>query len=610
MLRGSQDPFLNYFHRELTYLRHAGGAFANKHPKIAHRLGLNWDESPDPHMERLLESFAFLTARLSQEIDDRLPQIAAALLGVLYPQLINPIPAMAIAHFQADATKGSLTTGFRIPKETALFCNAEEGVACRFRTAYDITLWPVTVSHVDFVQKDAYDIKGYGPKSPWYLRLRLQTEEGLLFSDLPDLNRLTFHINGDRLLTFEMYSALFAQNNPHALISKDQQTATPLPSPSLKSVGFDEDHLILPHPGHAHPAYQLIQEYFHFPEKYLFFTVENISTEGAGNEIDLLIAIEDADIVGKIKLHPRNFLLGCTPMVNLFPRTTDPLRLDHRKTEYRLVPDARRERTTEIYSINRIMATVEDEPDPIEFQPYFSFSHRNGQLRPDTQQTSFWLARRTSSLQKDVPGTEMFLTFVDLDFNPDLPAVQTIYGETLCTNRYLAEQMEAGTFMEIEERAPIAQIVCLNRPVSQVHSPTDGETLWRLISHLSINHLSITEGEASLEALKEMLRLYAGPESLYRHGEINALEKLSCRSIVRRIGDQAWRGFIPGIEVSLTMNEDALAGSSIFLMASVLRHFFALQVSINSFVEIVLNSTRRQGEWMRWQPLPGEQILL
>jgi len=609
VIRGSQDPFLNYYHRELTYLRHAGGAFASKHPKIAHRLELNWEESPDPHIERLLESFAFLTARLSQEIDDRLPQISAALLGVLYPQLVNPIPAMAIAHFQVDPTKGTLTTGFQVPKRTPLFANAEEGITCRFQTTNDITLWPITVTHVDFVPQDAYAIEGYGPKAPWYLRLRLQCQEGLLFSDL-DLRELTFHLNGDRLLTFETYGALFAQNTPHALVSRDQETATYLPMPSLSAVGFDENHLILPHPGHAHPAYQMVQEYFHFPEKYLFFTVGNISTQGAGNEIDLLIAIEDPDVVGKITLHPRNFLLGCTPMVNLFRRTTDPIRLDHRHTEYRLMPDQRRERTTEIYSINRIMATSEGQTEPIEFKPYFSFNHHIDQRRPKNDPTSFWLSRRTASLQKDIPGTEIFLTFVDLDFNPNLPDVQTIYGDTLCTNRHLAEQMTAGTLMQIEDQAPVAQIVCLNKPVSQSHVPTDGETLWRLVSHLSVNHLSLTQGESSLNALKEMLRLYAGPESIYRHGEINALEGLSCRPIVRRMGNQAWRGFIPGIEVSLTMNEKELAGSSIFLMGSVLRHFFALQVSLNSFVEVVLHSTQRQGEWMRWQPLPGEQILL
>lgn len=610
MIRGAQDPFLNYYHRELTYLRHAGGIFANKHPKIARRLGLNWEESPDPHMERLLESFAFLTARLSQEIDDRLPQISSALLGVLYPQLINPIPAMAIAQFQADATKGSLTTGFSIPKETPLFTDAEEGVSCRFKTAYDLTLWPIIVSHVDFVQRDAYDISGFGPRSSWYLRIRLQCEEGLTFSELTDLKQLTFHLNGDRILTFGMYGALFAQSKPHALLSKDQKTAMPLAMPSLKSIGFDEDHLILPHPGHAHPAYQMVQEYFHFPEKYLFFSVENISTQGAGDEIDLLISIEDPSIIGKVSLHPRNFLLGCTPMVNLFRRTTDPIRLDHRRTEYRLMPDQRRERTTEIYSINRILATVEDEPEPVEFHPYFSFNHQSTQFNAQRKRSSFWLARRAASLQKDIPGTEMFLTFVDLDFNPKLPAVQTIYGETLCTNRYLPEQMTAGTLMQIEDRAPVAQIICLDKPVSQVHAPRDGETLWRLISQLSVNHLSLTQGEASVSVLKEMLRLYAGPASVYRHGEIDAIEKVVCRSIVRRVGDQAWRGFIPGIEVSLTMNEQNLAGSSIFLMCAVLRHFFALQVSINSFVEVVLHSTQRQGEWMRWQPLPGEQILL
>ena len=605
MIRGDQDPFLNYYHRELTYLRHAGGIFASKHPKIARRLELNSGESPDPHMERLLESFAFLTARLSQEIDDRLPQISAALLNVLYPQLINPIPAMAVAQFEVDPTKGSLTTGFPLPRGTPLFANAEEGVACRFRTAYDVTLWPLSVIHADFVPRDAYEIPAYGPQAPWYLRLRLKTSEGVVFSDL-NLKSLTFHLNGDRVLAFGIYGALFGQTAPHVLVSKNKRAAHHLAAPSLSAPGFEENHLVLPHPAHAHPAWQLVQEYFHFPEKYLFFTVENIDLTGAGEEIELLIAIHDADIVGKIHLHPYNFLLGCTPMVNLFPRTTDPLRLDHRRTEYRLVPDQRRERTTEIYTINRVLATIESQPDPVEFQPYFSYNH--GSTRED--ENSFWLARRAPSLQSDIPGTEMFLTFVDLDFNPHLPDVQTIYAETLCTNRYLAEQMTAGTIMQIEERAPLAQITCLSKPVSQIHAPGDGETLWRLISHLSVNHLSLTQGESSLEALKEMLRLYAGPASVYRHGEIDALQKLSCQPIVRRVGDQAWKGFIPGIEVSLTMDEHNLAGSSIFLMGAVLRHFFALQVSVNSFVEVVLHSAQRQGEWMRWQPLPGEQVLL
>jgi type VI secretion system protein ImpG len=270
------------------------------------------------------------------------------------------------------------------------------------------------------------------------------------------------------------------------------------------------------------------------------------------------------------------------------------------------MPDQRRDKTTEIYRINRVLATTEDQPEPIELLPYFSFNHERG----ESGQNAFWLSRRTKSIQKDIPGTEVFLTFVDLNSNLHLPDVQTIYAETLCTNRYLAEQMNAGTLMQIEDRAPIAQIVCLEKPVSQEHAPSDGETLWKLVSHLSVNHLSLTQGDASLTALKEMLRLYAGPASLYRHGEIDALEKLACQPIVRRTGDQVWRGFIPGVEVSLTMNEKNLAGSSVFLLASVLRHFFALQVSLNSFVEVVLHSAQQQKEWMRWQPLPGKQVIL
>ena len=203
----------------------------------------------------------------------------------------------------------------------------------------------------------------------------------------------------------------------------------------------------------------------------------------------------------------------------------------------------------------------------------------------------------------------MFLSFVDLDFNPALPDHQTVYAHTLCTNRFLPEQLPGGSVLEIEDRAPISTLTLLDRPVAQVYTPNDGETLWKLISHLSVNHLSISDEEVSFKALKETLRLYAGRES-HRYKEIDSIVSLKHQKVSRRVGGEAWRGFVAGVGLTLTVDEQFQSGASSFLLAYVLQRYFALQVSINSFVELTLKSTKRQDVWMRWQPLSGEQQLL
>jgi type VI secretion system protein ImpG len=202
------------------------------------------------------------------------------------------------------------------------------------------------------------------------------------------------------------------------------------------------------------------------------------------------------------------------------------------------------------------------------------------------------------------------LSFVDLDFNPKLPPQQTIFAHTLCTNRFLAEQIPSGGVLQLEDRAPVSGITCLTKPTSQIYSPSDGETLWRLISQLSVNHLSLTSGTSSVKALKETLHLYSRTTQNHNHAEIDSIESLITNQTTRRMGAEAWRGFVNGLHITMTVNERSYTGISVWLLASVLRHFFTLQVSINSFVELQLNSKQRNGEWMRWQPLRGDQIIL
>lgn len=602
----NDEKFLKYYHRELNYLRTAGKMFAQKHPKIARRLDLGEGESPDPHVERLIEAFSFMSARLSKEIDDLLPQISMALLQTLYPSLVNPVPAMGITHFKADAAQGKMTTGYSIPRGTKLYAYSSEDVTCQFTTGYDTTLWPITVESAEFAKADQFDFGNRQAKNAWYIKLSLSLDDVVDTRQLAK-DGLTFHIAGSRALGLAVYEALFAQQHTQAyLVNNGRASALPQGSIHTKGIGLDE--CMLPQTPGTHPSYNLLQEYFHFPEKFLFFTVRNIQfpdTDSDIRKVEVLLPLGDAKIVDTMQISPDNFLLGCTPVINLFSKITDPVRVNHTQYEYRLLPDERRERTTEIHSIQKVFTVLDGEIEPNQLASYFSYKHED-LLR---HQQMYWVSRRAASVRPDLEGSDVFVGFVDLNFNPVTAQDRVLYAHTLCTNRILATQLPGGTQLEIEDQPPISELYLLDRPTAQVYTPEDGATLWQLVSQLSVNHLRVTEQENAASALKETLRLYAGLHTS-RSREIEAILEVKAKPIVRRWGRDAWRGFAQGIGIELTMEEAFQSGNSAFLLAFVLQRFFALQVSINSFVELTLKSPERQDIWMRWQPHSGAQPLL
>ena len=557
-------------------------------------------------MERLLESFAFLSAQLHQTIDDRFPQIAAGLLGVMYPQLINPLPSVAIAHFGVDSAKAKMTTGYSIARHTPLFAYAEEGLICRFRTSYPVTLWPIKVVNVAFMEAFQYAFADAAPRSSWYIKLTL-TAEKLNFSDLC-LDDLVFHLAGDRLTAVMLYKTIFGQSDPCLFYSNDGKTLRSLPKDCLQPLGFSCDEQLLPAPCHSHPAYQLLQEYFHFPEKYFFFQLRHLLKAIQSNDtgtLELFIPIADGKIVSTLAIGPENFLLGCTPIVNLFEKTTDPLRINHRQVEYRLTPDSRLERTHEIHSILDIHSVLDDGA-VMNYAPYYSFEHRK-------ENSCFWYSRRQSSDHRNIPGTDVYLSFVNHAFEATKPPCETVFAKALCTNRFLAEQIPAGATLHFDGKLPVTKMTCLDKPVSPAYSPMDGETLWKLVSQLAIHHLGYRrDTSVSLTILKETLSLYASMTQAHVKqidSIVGFVTRQVARRIPRRVNDQAWMGFVEGVGVDLILDEETDPSGMGFVLAHVLHHYLSMSVHINSFVEMTILSNQRKGALL-CKPLGGQHLFL
>ena len=369
---------------------------------------------------------------------------------------------------------------------------------------------------------------------------------------------------------------------------------------------------MIPCPSHSHPGYRLLQEYFHFPDKFRFLDVKNLDRlkdlnldENGGTFEILFLLTEDP---GRMRLRKDSFVLGCTPIVNLFPKTTEPLRMDHRQLEYRLVGDQRRERTTEIHSILSVSTSSNpEEKKAARYEPFYSFRHAWGQ--GDHQ--AFWLDSRRRTEREDLPGTDVYLSFLDLDFQPAQPAHETIYAHTLCTNRELALDLREDAELQIEAPAPIHAVSCLVKPTSPALPLLGGKTTWQLISNLSLNHLSLASGDG-LDAWREMLRIYSLHDAPSVRQQINGISTTEFRRVLGRFGSHAAGGFRAGSHVTLEFDISRYTGSSAILFASVLRHFLALHTSINSFMQVA--ARRKDDEkdhvWKRWPALAGEQPMV
>lgn len=602
MAARSEEDLLDYYKRELAYLRGQGADFARGYPKVAHLLELGPGQSADPHVERLIEAVAFLTARVHLDLDNEFPQISSALLESLYPSLVSPVPSMSVAHFEVDPTQGKFTSGYEIPRHTVLYAKAEGGVQCRFRTCYPLTLWPIEIAEAGFVGTDTYDFLRDDPGIASVLRLRLRCMGDIDFQEL-ELDRLRLHLHGEWMEVMPLYQLLISSLRGVCVVAGDARP-TRLPDNAFQEVGFGADEDVLPRPGHVHPAYQLLQEFFAFPRKFLFFDVQHLAaTKGPQRSVDLLFLLDKPRLRGQA-VDRDTFRLGCTPIINLFRKTSEPIRIDHRKYEYRLVPDWRDEAITEIHTIESVTATDQESARASAIQPFYSFDHASA----DGTDGPFWLARRDASHRPEISGTDTWLSFLDLDFSPQRPDFPVVFANTLCTNRQLAEQVPVGAVLVPEIAAASSRISCLYQPTSQATPPLGGRVQWRLISLLTLNHASLLDANVGLQALREMLTLYNVSDTASANAQIRGIRSMSCARVVSRIGRDAWRGFCRGFEITLEFDEDAYVGGSPLMLAAVLNRFFALYTSVNSFTRVVV--MRGEEEWKRWEPKTGRQPVL
>lgn len=641
------DDLLPHYERELAFLRTRSADFARQYPKIAGRLQLSGDVGDDPHVERLIEAFALLSARIHKRLDDDFPLFTESLMEVLYPHYLRPFPSCAIARFDVGSQASQMSQPVVVPRGTVLNSRPVKGVSCRFRTTADTLLMPVSL--VDVAYRNAVMAPPGTPLPSGVtsvLSLTLEKRAPLVsWSRLLD-RPLRIHLDGEASQVSVLREALCRKARATLFEHRPHHPWHPGPSGRgvPQPVGFSDDEALIDWDERAHPAYRLLSEYFAFPDKFNFVDLPAAwvspdagsgaarvaaspsSDEAEPYRVTVHVLFEgvrsDSDesrLLETVGVH--NIVLGACPVINLFAQPADPIRITHRQASYPVVVDGRRAHGHEVHSLLRVFRVRQSAQGEAvdEVRPFFSLQHDDlvggldgGSDRGDKPVClAYWQLSRDDDLAERSPGHEVSLTLVDASQNPVVPAVETLSLDVLATNRDLPHLLAPGTVggdLFMEGGGPARSISLLRKPTRSHRIERGRGMLWRLISQLSLNHLSLTGG--GIDALRELLRLYDLPHSVSNRRQVDGLVAIDFRADTAWIPGEPFATFVRGTEVRLTVDEDSFVGSGLGLFASVMDHFFGLYVHANSFSRLTVLSARTQEELIACPPRHGDRPLL
>lgn len=589
------EAFLNRYNEELAALRRRAARFAEAFPKIAGRLRISGEVADDPHVERLIESFAYSSARIRQKLDDEFPELTGSLLETLYPHYLAPVPSMSVVRFTPSESLAGISI---VPRHTEVVAEPIDGESCRFRTTQDVEIAPIELVAARMTgQPIQAPLSRFGAAACLELSLRCRGERAT-FGDL-GLKRLRFYISAPWRQATALYELLLNKTLGLALARHpDDDKPIFLPKEQLKAVGFDEDQSMLPYQPTSFVGYRLLTEFFALPQKFLFFDIGGVE-RWSGNAMRVYVYLAESDTKLERSVSARDFTLHATPIVNLFRQQAEPLVVDGRRTEYRLLPDARRQQTREIYSVEKIVLNDRRGNESIS-RPFFGNLNGRGAILS-------WQLRRLFNPEDDTSDIE--IAFVEVG----APGIE--HGEyvasidTLCLNRNLPEKLPFGgghPHLQMETNSDaVDKVDVLIPPTSSVRLSGEEGRHWRLISHLLLNHLSVTDGGGA--ALRDILTLYAFKDTPETRQMINAIAHVEGRSSVARLGSG---GIVPGTDIFLEFDPATLDRPTAYLFSAVLDRFFGLYTSVNSFSRLKVTIRGQTTPIASWPPRSAERPLL
>jgi type VI secretion system protein ImpG len=622
------DPrLLRLYSDELTHLREVGAEFAQEFPRIASRLGMSGVEVDDPYVERLLEGFAFLAARVQLKLEAEYPRLVEHLLETVYPNFLAPVPSMMVVQLQPDAADPNLALGAAVRRGSGVHSTLPrgQGTHCEFRTAHDVCLWPITIASAQvfsFAPDLPLNRLPAGGRIRGGLRIRLRALGGTRFSQLP-IDELPLYIAAPDDAAYRLHELVHGAGLG-SWVRSDAQPGPGWRGPaSVQPMGYAENEALLPDTERGFSGYRLLQEYAAMPQRFLFLRIGQLRERLArvdSDEVEIVLPFSRGDAGLEPLVDAGSLALFCTPAINLFHKRLDRIQLQGSAWEHHVVPDRTRPMDYEVYSVTSVTGFGTGVVAEQGFHPLYSSRHHSVRddgayftLRREARVMS--ARQKTEGPRSSYIGTECFLSLVDGRQAPYRQDLRQLALGARVSNRDLPLLLPNGAAAgagswQLDAPGSVAAVRCLRGPTRPQHRQPRGDVGWQLVSHLSLNYLSIAGDDPvrAAAAMRSLLALYGPADDAGWHKQIDGLQSIAAQRVVRRLPFSGPLTFGTGVEVTALVDEMAFQGASPFLLGSVLERFFARHAALNTFSETVLRSPAR-GELMRWPARVGEQAL-
>jgi type VI secretion system protein ImpG len=619
---------LHHYNNELHFMREMGSEFADAFPKIAGRLGLEGLECADPYVERLLEGFAFLTARVQLKIEDEFPNFCQHLMEIVFPDYLAPIPSMTVVHMQPDYGDPDLAQGFTLPRQTVLRSGmaSKAQTQCEYRTAHEVTLFPIKVAEAEYIATRAAMSKmGIRPERSVVagIRIRLEAQGDAPFGEF-DMDELPLFLHGSGTIPLWLYEQILGNSSALSLVDRGKGAKKPvtLDSSHIQRCGFDSEDALMPFRSRSFEGYRLLQEYFQFPERFRFVKLTGLKKAMSGfkgKSLDIVIQLTQRQADLENVVDETNFMPFCTPAINLFPMRADRININQKDWEFHVVPDRGRPMDYEVAHVLRVTGYGAKTQDEQTFRPFYALKDRDD----GSGQAAFYSMRRMPRLQSQRQklrggrsaylGQEIYVSLVDSNEKPFSTDLKQLGLQVMCTNRDLPMHIPLGQKkgdFSLQKNAPVKLVKCIAGPTRPRSATRKGEEAWRVISHMALNYLSLLDEdeEQGAAALRELLMLYATGNRLgERH--VNGLISIKAKPVSRRIPIPGPISFGRGLELTIILEEEAFEAGGMYMFGSILEEYFSKYVSVNNLTETRVVSNH-QNEIAKWPVRMGYRPVL
>ncbi len=602
------DELLQYYNRELAYLRRQGAEFARAYPKVAGRLRISEESVEDPHVSRLLEGLAFLTAQIRQRLDGHFPELTDILMGTLYPDYQAPIPSMTVLQLEPSTAQ---THSARLTDNQGFETVVDHMPNCEFHAPGEHHLAPISVTEAKFENSPFDAPRPAGAEAAQsVIRICLEGTISLQEMDAPDLR---FYLHGQTHHSHELYDLILRTGLGFAVVPvNDRRQLRFFPAEQIQAVGFAQEEALVPYSQRSFDGFRLLVEHFLFPEKFLFAQLNGLAGQWPdATEVDLYIYLGESSTEQEKSFIADHMRLWCVPVVNLFEDTLEPMGRDDAEHEYRLVSRYQRADAFEVVGVDSVNLINGDKVR--ELAPYYGLGHPRWQNDIGV----YWHARRRDADWAGgqyEPGSETYLSLVDKRFGEQdtsaLPSDETLVVKARCCNRNVPERLPFGggapRFRAISEPL-IEQATALLAPTATVRPELAEASRWQFVRHLNLEHFA---GDDACDRLKAVLQLHDFRQTPESQALIDGIDAVRIKRAVARVGSGVYRGACQGSEIIVQFSKPRYAGTSIYLFSAILDRFFAQFAQLNSFTRVRIRLSGHNRDYHVWPARAGERDLL